>query len=89
MIDGARFREVVGDLIRSGGAASRAVYIYGEMVAILWQAGHVAATMALESLWNDLGRDHDFSVLCAYPAEAPGRIRRERHRRGSAACTRR
>ncbi len=72
VIDGARFREVVGDLIRSGGATGRAVYIYGEMVAILWQDGHVAATMALESLWNDLGRDHDFSVLCAYPAEAPG-----------------
>jgi anti-sigma regulatory factor (Ser/Thr protein kinase) len=72
VIDGARFREVAGDLIRSASATGRAVCVYGEMVAILWQAGHVTATMALESLWNDLGRDHDFSVLCAYPAQAVG-----------------
>ncbi len=72
VIDGARFREVAGGLIRSGGATGRAVYVYGEMVAILWQAGHVTATMALESLWNDLGRDHDFSVLCAYQAQTLG-----------------
>jgi hypothetical protein len=69
VLDGARFRDVVGDLIRSAGATGRAVSIYGEMVAVLWQTGQVSATMALESLWRDLNREHGFSLLCAYPAE--------------------
>jgi hypothetical protein len=67
--DRRRFGEVIGGLIRQAGAGRRPVYVYGEMVALLWEASLVMATMALESLWNELGRELDFSLFCAYPAE--------------------
>jgi hypothetical protein len=40
------------------------------MVAVLWDAGHVAAAIELESLWNDLRQLVPFGLLCAYPAHA-------------------
>ena len=40
------------------------------MVAVLWDAGNVAAAIELESLWNDLAAEHDFSLLCGYPMAA-------------------
>jgi anti-sigma regulatory factor (Ser/Thr protein kinase) len=66
--DRDRFRSVVGRLIGQAGAGRRAVYVYGEMVALLWKAQLVTATMTLESLWHDLGREHAFSLFCGYPA---------------------
>jgi len=42
------------------------VHAFGEMVALLWDAGDVAAAIELESLWNDLAEDHTFSLYCAY-----------------------
>jgi anti-sigma regulatory factor (Ser/Thr protein kinase) len=68
--DRHKFRQVVGGLIRQAGAGRQGVYIYGEMVTVLWKAGLVTATMALESLWNQLGRELDFSLFCGYPASA-------------------
>ncbi len=47
----------------SGGAGLRA---YGEMVDVLWKAGHSTAALALEELWNSLAMRHTFSLLCAY-----------------------
>ena len=44
--------------------------IYGEMVAVLWDQGNVAAAIELERLWNDLAIRHPFSLLCAYPTSA-------------------
>jgi anti-sigma regulatory factor (Ser/Thr protein kinase) len=40
------------------------------MVALLWNAGHVAAAIELERMWNELGRDVPFSLLCAYQAQS-------------------
>jgi anti-sigma regulatory factor (Ser/Thr protein kinase) len=71
-LDERDFREVVGGLIRQAAAGGRAVYLYGEMVAVLWEAGLIPATIALESLWNELGRELDFSLFCGYPASALG-----------------
>jgi anti-sigma regulatory factor (Ser/Thr protein kinase) len=48
------------------------VRIYGEMVALLWDAGNVTAAIALEALWNDLGRRLPFSLFCAYDADTMG-----------------
>jgi signal transduction histidine kinase len=42
------------------------VRAYGEMVDLLWREGHSAAAIRLEELWNDLGRRHSFTLLCAY-----------------------
>jgi anti-sigma regulatory factor (Ser/Thr protein kinase) len=69
-IDSAAFREVVGSVIRQAGDGGRAVRAYGEMVALLWDAGDVLAAIELEELWNDLGRELRFSLLCAYHSES-------------------
>lgn len=72
MVDGRpsreRFEHAIGGLLAAAGAGGRAVRIYGEAVAVLWLEGSPAAALALEDLWTDLGHDHDFSLLCAYPA---------------------
>jgi hypothetical protein len=69
-VDGDGFDEVVGGLVRSAAATGRPVRAYGEMVALLWEAGDVLAAIELETLWNELGRELAFSLFCSYPAAA-------------------
>jgi anti-sigma regulatory factor (Ser/Thr protein kinase) len=68
-IDHRLFHEVVGGLVREAAASGRAVRAYGEMVALLWNAGDVLAAIELERLWNDLARElqFSFSLFCSYP----------------------
>jgi hypothetical protein len=66
--DAAAFDDVVGGLVRSAVQTGRVVRAYGEMVALLWEAGLVTAAIELEELWNDLGERVPFSLFCAYPA---------------------
>ena len=74
MIDGELdpvcFADTLGRVIERAGAGGRRVRIYGEMVALLWDAGDVVSAIALEDLWNDLAGDRDFMLLCAYPMSA-------------------
>src|SRR5918997_1610153 len=70
MLDRARFRATIGELVARAAEGPRDVRIYGEMVAVLWDQGNVAAAIALEDLWNDLGTKHPFSLVCAYPIQA-------------------
>lgn len=65
-IDAKAFREVIGSLVRDAGRNQGPVHAYGEMVALLWDAGNVIGAITLEKLWNELGRDHHFSLLCGY-----------------------
>ncbi len=69
-IDHDEFRQVIGSLVRRAGETGRPVSVYGEMVALLWDAGDVLATIELERLWNELGRELQFSLLCAYRSES-------------------
>jgi hypothetical protein len=69
-VDPASFEAEVGQVIRTAGAAGRPVRVYGEMVALLWEAGQLNAALELEGLWNDLARDIPFGLYCGYP-EAP------------------
>ena len=66
-LDGDRFRTIVGGLVDRLSADGRRVRAFGEMVALLWENGDVAAAIELESLWNELARTHRFSLYCAYP----------------------
>ncbi len=43
------------------------IHAFGEMVALLWDAGKVDGAIDLESRWNDLRREREFSLFCAYP----------------------
>jgi anti-sigma regulatory factor (Ser/Thr protein kinase) len=73
MVDGApdpvAFDAVVGSLVRRAGA-TRGVRAYGEMVALLWDAGNVVGAIDLERLWNHLQEETSFSLLCAYACAA-------------------
>jgi anti-sigma regulatory factor (Ser/Thr protein kinase) len=65
-IDREAFRWVVGTVLRRAARGGRAVHAYGEMVALLWDAGDVLAAIELERCWNDLAQEHEFALLCAY-----------------------
>jgi signal transduction histidine kinase len=68
--DPGLFEEVIGGLLATMPAMSGDLFVYGEMVALLWDDGNGAAAIALEDLWNDLAARHRFSLLCGYPASA-------------------
>jgi len=67
-LDRARFDSAIGGLIRRAATTGPPVCVYGEMVALLWDGGHVNAALELEELWNDLASGLPFSLWCAYPA---------------------
>ena len=64
--DPARFAAVVASLVPTGGGP---VSAFGEMVALLWERGEVAAALELESLWNTAIAEQPIRLLCAYPGE--------------------
>jgi PAS domain S-box-containing protein len=74
MVNGApdvgRFRDTIGVLTEHAAADGRQVRIFGEMVALLWDAGDLASTIAFEDLWNDREVTHQLARLCAYPLDA-------------------
>lgn len=52
------------------------LHIYGEIVAVMIEEGHLRAAKELEYLWNELGRQRVFNLLCGYPEGSLG----EHHR---------
>lgn len=62
-----KFNQVVGSMIPY--LPKRAIRAYGEMVALLWEQGNRVGAIALEELWNDLGKVRNFSLHCAYPSK--------------------
>ncbi len=69
-IDRDAFRHVIGSIVRQAMDTGRPVRAYGEMVALLWDAGNVLAAIELEELWNELGRELQFDLLCGYHSES-------------------
>jgi anti-sigma regulatory factor (Ser/Thr protein kinase) len=70
-IDAVAFEREIGTLMRATTARSRGpVRAYGEMVALLWQAGDVSGAIELERAWNGLMHDVPFSLLCGYASAA-------------------
>jgi anti-sigma regulatory factor (Ser/Thr protein kinase) len=68
-IDRAGFDAQVRPAILAAGEAPGPVRVYGEVVALLWAAGHVNAALELEGFWNELGREIPFSLYCGYPRQ--------------------
>jgi hypothetical protein len=70
LVDGrpdlAGFESILGGLIRKAAARGRPVRIFGEMVSLLWDAGHVSAAVEVETFWDDLCRQLRFGLFCAY-----------------------
>lgn len=61
------FAAFVTEVIDRARGKDRRVRAFGEMVALLWARGDVAATVRLEYLWHEICRKQAFSLLCAYP----------------------
>jgi hypothetical protein len=61
------FAEFVTELIARAQKKGRRVRAFGEMVALLWAQGDIAATIRLERLWHEICKSQNFSLLCAYP----------------------
>lgn len=68
MPDPHLFREVLASVLRNarGKRPGARVRVYGEMVNLLWKEGNSRAAIRLEELWNEAGKTHGFSLLCAY-----------------------
>jgi len=67
MPDPVLFKTIVGSVIQRAAAGSRngKVRVYGEMVNLLWRSNS-AATVRLETLWNEVIHAHSISLFCAY-----------------------
>ena len=61
---------LIGELKPRRQAGLRA---YGEMVDVLWNAGHSAAAIRLEHFWNRLMAKHEFNLFCAYQIDVFGK----------------
>jgi PAS domain S-box-containing protein len=61
------FDRVIGGLVTKATNGHGRLRAFGEMVAILSGEQNHEAAIKLEELWNELGRKHSFSLLCAYP----------------------
>jgi anti-sigma regulatory factor (Ser/Thr protein kinase) len=75
-LTGERFDSLVGTTVREAVQSGRDVSVYGEIVAVLWDRGHVVPALDLESRWNELRDEMPFALLCAYHT---GSIAREEH----------
>jgi signal transduction histidine kinase len=62
-----RFDKLIGELVRDIATGGGPIHAFGEIVALMWAEGHVAAALELEDLWNGLAREVDFGLYCAYP----------------------
>ena len=69
-IDREAFFEVVGGAVRQAHATGRPVRAFGEMVALLWEAGDVVSAIELEGLWNELATQVPFGLYCAYRSQS-------------------
>jgi hypothetical protein len=49
-----------------GGGRYQKVRWWGEMVNVLWERGDVAASMALEDLFDQLAHKHDIAIFCSF-----------------------
>jgi signal transduction histidine kinase len=66
--DWNRVQGVIGAVLDKShrGAGGARVRVYGEMVDLLLRARNPQAALLLEEQWNELGKAHPFSLLCAY-----------------------
>ena len=65
--DDQLFFNFVAELIARAQHGGRRVRAFGELVALMWARGQVAATVRLEFLWHQLCHQQSFSLFCAYP----------------------
>ena len=66
--DASAFWSELGPILATATRRNRGpVCVFGEMVGLLWDEGRCSAAIELEALWNELGRQYPFALLCGYP----------------------
>jgi hypothetical protein len=68
--DAAAFWETMSPALAAASRRHGPVRVFGEMVAVLWDAGLADSAIELEALWNEIVRQYRVALLCAYPAAA-------------------
>ncbi|KQZ88314.1 hypothetical protein ASD62_02195 [Phycicoccus sp. Root563] len=66
-LDLERFESHLRELLASVTTKDTRARVFGELVALLWEEGEVAAAIGLESAWNTVLTGHRTGLLCAYP----------------------
>jgi hypothetical protein len=68
MPDSPVFLGLAGDVIAQAAAGGRYPKMrwWGEMVNVLWESGNVNASMKLEDLFDQLGRQTDIALFCSF-----------------------
>ena len=66
--DPAGFWQAISPMLRQAAEAGRPVRVFGEMVSLLWDAHLIDAAIEVEAMWNELGAQYPFSLLCGYLA---------------------
>jgi hypothetical protein len=66
-LDPDRFERTAGGMLVDAGVGGRRIRLFGEMVALLWRAGQLAAALELEDRWNELLGRIPVAMLCGYP----------------------
>jgi len=66
-IDFALLDKTIRDSVARPVGGERGLRIYGEMVALLWERGDVAAAIRLEDYWNSLLDAQPVTLMCGYP----------------------
>jgi hypothetical protein len=66
-LDTAAVRRQVAAWLADAAAEGRRIRIYGEMVALLWEAGDLDLALELEEFWEELTAVVAMPVLCGYP----------------------
>jgi MEDS: MEthanogen/methylotroph, DcmR Sensory domain len=71
-LDIGLFDRTAGAMIRELRSRGAHLRIYGEMVDLLSAAGDFRSAQELEDLWNDLGDQESFTLLCGYSSASFG-----------------
>lgn len=66
----AKFKKVIGSLIRRAAAGGRPVRVFGEVMALLAAGGRYEDAVRVEDFWNDLANEIQFTRFCAYPTKS-------------------
>jgi hypothetical protein len=58
--------------------SSQGIAACGECAPMLWAQGKTNAAVRLERLWDDVAKQYELDILCAYPASNFPREKDER-----------
>lgn len=69
-LDVERFAAVVGATVDRLATAFQRVWVFGELVALMYESGNIAGALALEELWASFIESRPVFLHCAYPTRA-------------------